>query len=102
MKETIIHKMKIKLYHIYYRFRILILEPMRNWIHVIKIRFQSRPVNVAFFAMSLSLWRYQRVFEIMQRKSWISPVYRTYSMCQIFARTTKARAEPTSEVFQES
>ena len=73
MKETIIHKVKIKLYYFYYRFRILILEPMRNWLHVIKIRFQSRPVNVAFFAMSLSLWRYQRVFEIMQKNPGFNP-----------------------------
>lgn len=73
MKETFSLKVKTKLYNIYYRFRMLILEPMRNWLQVIKIRFQSRPVNVAFFAMSLSLWRYQRVFEIMQKNPRFHP-----------------------------
>ena len=73
MKETLIHKVIRKFYSIYYRFRVLVMEPVRNSLHVIQIRYQSRPVNVAFFAMSLSLWRYQRVFEIMQKNPGFHP-----------------------------
>lgn len=49
-----------------YSFKLRVRVPFRQWLYTIKLRFKKQ-INVVFFAMSRSMWRYQHLYEEMSK-----------------------------------